>query len=423
MDNMNEVFDAKVTIRGTCILLHLLRSYWVRVARILLDNWFCLWKNFQEVLEVIRSLEMWYALSGEDSVKVCLLLVSNMVFMGRESKNYIADNLIELVDDLTAHEVAVMLKNKKNVSLTKKTKKIDSLKKIETYNVYGFVWSLKYCRYILEMYEYSKLWWKKDLLVIPRGLALSKIGKFEKEDYCALFAEWSNLILSMAPTSTELLQPWLIRSMDYFQTLLFEQQSKQVVESVLVFTSEELVAEYHSITASVQLIENVGDDDPSIILKELDAIKQRMNATERFIKFRNDNLSEDLVAKQFVEKEVKSFDGKSIGNQFVQHPLESPNGKRPESSVSDVLNGEVSFDKKRPNIYHGESSKNEALSEEFHPKEYDKNVHESGDEKISESEIIYVLTGEVSCDKYVGGFYDGESSKFIHDTTTPSSST
>ncbi|GKC15615.1 hypothetical protein Tco_1012397, partial [Tanacetum coccineum] len=325
--------------------------------------------------------------------------------MVRESKNYIADNLIELVDDLTAwdaypwgeyfwrasyrklvnvisrHEVVVMLKNKTNVSLTKKTKKIDSSKKIKTYNVYGFVWSLK-----------------KDLLVIPRGLAWSKIGKFEKGDYGALFAEWSNPILSMAPTSTELLQPWLIHSMDYFRTLLVDGQPND------------------PITASHQ-----GDGDPSIVLKELDAVKQRMNAIERFIKSRNDNLSEDSVAKQFVEKEIESSDVKpdsaisnSIGNQLVQHLLESPNGKMPESSILDVLNGVVSFDKKRPNIYHCESSKNEALSKEFDPKEYDNNVHESCDGKVSKSKIINVLTGEVSCDKYAGGFYDGESSKLYY---------
>nr|GFA21246.1 hypothetical protein [Tanacetum cinerariifolium] len=153
---------------------------------------------------------------------------------------------------------------------------------------------------------------------------------------------------------------------------------------------------------SKQLIKNVRDGDPSTVLKELVAVKQMMNAIERFIKSKNDNLSEDSVAKQSIEKEIKSSFGKSIGNQFVQHPLESPNEKRPESSISDVLNGEVSFDRKRPNIYHGESSKNEASSEEFDPKEYDKNAHESGDEKVSKSEIINVLTGEVSCDKYTG---------------------
>ncbi|GKA22033.1 hypothetical protein Tco_0707995, partial [Tanacetum coccineum] len=102
----------------------------------------------------------------------------------------------------------------------------------------------------------------------------------------------------------------------------------------------------------------MGDGDPSIVLKELDVVKQRMNAIERFIKLKNDNLSEDSVVKQYVEKEIESSDGKpdsaildvfigeiscenlvqeqlqsrdmciqSIANQFVLHPFESPNGK------------------------------------------------------------------------------------------------
>ncbi|GJW02302.1 hypothetical protein Tco_1561158 [Tanacetum coccineum] len=221
------------------------------------------------------------------------------------------------------------------------------------------------------MYKNNKFWWKKDPLVIPRGLAWSKISNFEKRDYGDLFAEWSNPILCMAPTSTELLQPWLIHSMDYFRTLLFEQQPKEVVESVPLFTSEELLV----------------------------AVKQRMNAIERFIKSRNYNLSEDSVAKQSVEKEIESSHEKadsaisnvligeiscqnlvqeqiqsrdmriqSITNQIVQHLLESPKVKRTESSILDVFHGELSF---------VETSKNEALSEEFDPNEYDKNVDDS----------------------------------------------
>ncbi|GJY37590.1 phospholipase-like protein [Tanacetum coccineum] len=299
-----------------------------------------------DLLELIRKPKMWFALSDEDSVKVCLLLISNIVFMGRESKNYIANNLIELVDDLSAWD--------------------------------AYPWGEYFWRALYRMLV--------NVIIIPRGLAWLKIGNFEKGDYGALFAEWSNPILCMAPTSTELLQPWLIRSMDYFRTLLvdgqpngpitaspegiqpiicaavvhdpqFEQQPKEVVESVPLFTSEELVAKYHSITTTVQLIKNVGDGDPSIILKELADVKQRMNAIERFIKSRNDNLSEDSVAKQSVEKEIESSDGKadsaisnvligeiscqnlvqeqlqsrdmciqSITNQIVQHPLESPKG-------------------------------------------------------------------------------------------------
>ncbi|GKD80776.1 phospholipase-like protein, partial [Tanacetum coccineum] len=178
MDNVIEVFDAK--------------------ARILLDNWFSVYENSKgryffrfknspfidrvfpekigqplkrvrviDLLVVTRSAHLWSALSDEDAVKVCLLLVVNIVFMDREPKNYIADNLLELVDDLptwdaypwgeyiwkafyrrtvnviSRHRVAVMMKNQKNVSIRKKKKKSPTSKKNETYNVYGFVWALK----------------------------------------------------------------------------------------------------------------------------------------------------------------------------------------------------------------------------------------------------------------------------------------
>nr|GEX86577.1 hypothetical protein [Tanacetum cinerariifolium] len=67
-----------------------------------------------------------------------------------------------------------------------------------------------------QMYTNNKYRWKKDPLVIPRSLSWSKIGNFEKGDYGILFAEWYSPILSMAPTSNELLQRWFIRSMEYF---------------------------------------------------------------------------------------------------------------------------------------------------------------------------------------------------------------
>ncbi|GKD60193.1 hypothetical protein Tco_1297702 [Tanacetum coccineum] len=350
MENTRSVFDAKVTVRGT---LHTLTS--------------------------IKEL------------------LGQSVNERRRTR---------LVNVISRHKEAVKLKNKKDVSRTKKTKKIDSSKKIETYNVYGFVWSLKI--YILEMYRNNKFWWKKDPLVIPRGLAWSKIGNFEKGDYGQLFAEWSNPILCMAPTSTELLQPWLIRSIDYFRTLLVDGQpngpltaSPQGIQPIICpavvhdpqFDQEpkELVAEYHSITISVQLLENVGDGDPSIVLKELVVVKQRMDAIERFIKSKNDNFSEHSVAKQCVKKKLNLLMERPISNtnQFAQHPLESPKRKMPKSSYSDVFLSELSV---------VETSKNEALSKEFDPKEYDKNVVDSGDGKV-----IFIVH-LISCDNYVGGF-------------------
>ncbi|GKA87441.1 hypothetical protein Tco_0809205 [Tanacetum coccineum] len=272
-----------------------------------------------EVLEVIRSPERWSALSDEDSVKCLGCIPMGIIFLER---------------------------------FVPKAKKIDSSKKIETYNVYGFIWSLKI--YILEMYRNSKFWWKKDPLVIPRGLAWSKIDG------------QPNGPITASPEGIQLMIEAAV-----VHDPQFEQQPKQVVESVPLFTSEELVAEYHSITTTVQLIENVGDGDPSIVLKELAAVKQRMNVIELFIKSRNDNLLEDSVAKQYVEKEIEFSDGKA------------------DSAISNVLIGEISCQ----NLFQEQLQCRDMLGE---------------------SEIINVLTSQVSCDKYVGGFYECESSKLYY---------
>ncbi|GJS92955.1 hypothetical protein Tco_0799923 [Tanacetum coccineum] len=213
-----------------------------------------------DLLVLTRSARLWFALSDEDAVKVCLLLVVNIVFVDREPKNYIVDNLLELVDDLP------------------------------TWNAYPGI-------YILEMYTNSKYWWKKDPLVIPRGLSWSKISKFKKGDYGTLFAEWYNPILSMAPTSNELLQPWFIRSMEYFgsrdvehEPLLIDHEipvaevalERQSEPDVTMFTREELVAEHHAIKERVQIIENLADADPSIVLQQLAAVKERITTIETF---------------------------------------------------------------------------------------------------------------------------------------------
>ncbi|GKE50367.1 hypothetical protein Tco_1481625 [Tanacetum coccineum] len=116
-----------------------------------------------------------------------------------------------------------------------------------------------------------------------------------------------------------------------------------------------------------------------------------MDAIERFIKSKNDNFSEHSVAKQCVKKKLNLLMERPISNtnQFAQHPLESPKRKMPKSSYSDVFLSELSV---------VETSKNEALSKEFDPKEYDKNVVDSGDGKV-----IFIVH-LISCDNYVGGF-------------------
>ncbi|GJX94558.1 retrovirus-related pol polyprotein from transposon TNT 1-94 [Tanacetum coccineum] len=255
------------------------------------------------------------------------------------------------------------------------------------------------------------------------------LGKFEKEDYGSLFAKWSNPILSMAPTSIELLQSRFIRSVKYFCTSLVNGQhnlsltaSPQVLpqvdaaavepepplvghvfvhepqlqletglvfeheppvehdsahtindfdvaieeqsESVPMFIREELVAEHHAIITSVQFIETVIVGDPSFVVKELIAVKKMIIAIEKIIKSKNDDMSEDSVAKQFVQKEVGSCDEKA------------------QSAILDVFIGEVSCDKFVRNIYDGESSKNNDMCEDYVANESVHKEVKAGDGKV-----------------------------------------
>ncbi|GJS77492.1 hypothetical protein Tco_0727373 [Tanacetum coccineum] len=171
---------------------------------------------------------------------------------------------------------------------------------------------------------------------------------------------------------------------------------KEQFELVPMFTREELVVEHHAIITSVQLIENVGDGDPSFVVKELAAVKKMIFSIEKFIKSKNDDMSEDSMAKQFVPKELESADGK------------------PQSSISNVFIGEVSCDKFVPNLYDGESSKNDDISEDLVAKQFVQKELESADGKLPQSAISDVLNGEVSCDKFVHNLYDGKSSKLYY---------
>nr|GEV34883.1 hypothetical protein [Tanacetum cinerariifolium] len=107
-------------------------------------------------------------------------------------------------------------KKKKAAKSSKKKNKADeeSPKKMTTYNLYGFMWSLKI--YILEIFPNSKYWWKKDPDVIPRGISWSIIENFRKRNCSRLYAQWSSPILTFVPSDNEFVQSWCIDSFQYF---------------------------------------------------------------------------------------------------------------------------------------------------------------------------------------------------------------
>ncbi|GJX06290.1 hypothetical protein Tco_0194222 [Tanacetum coccineum] len=149
----------------------------------------------------------------------------------------------------------------------------------------------------------------------------------------------------------------------------FDVAIEEQSESVPMFIREELVAEHHAIITSVQFIETVIVGDPSFVVKELIAVKKMIIAIEKIIKSKNDDMSEDSVAKQFVQKEVGSCDEKA------------------QSAILDVFIGEVSCDKFVRNIYDGESSKNNDMCEDYVANESVHKEVKAGDGKTNMNEL------------------------------------
>nr|GEU95156.1 hypothetical protein [Tanacetum cinerariifolium] len=92
-----------------------------------------------------------------------------------------------------------------------------------TYNLYGFAWAFKI--WILETYPNSTLWWSKKKNVLPRGLAWTKISKFEKSDYDRLFGPVSIHNVDLYSTPAEKREPWFIASIPFINGLVDEDKN------------------------------------------------------------------------------------------------------------------------------------------------------------------------------------------------------
>ncbi|GJV05663.1 phospholipase-like protein [Tanacetum coccineum] len=108
-----------------------------------------------ELLGVLRHTETWIGLSDMDAVRVCLLLVAELVFMGKEDMNCIPRNLVSLVEDFDCWNdypwgeyMWVKFYNRTvNVAADHKAFHLDKKKQNPdyylTYNLYGFPLAFK----------------------------------------------------------------------------------------------------------------------------------------------------------------------------------------------------------------------------------------------------------------------------------------
>ncbi|GJU71290.1 phospholipase-like protein, partial [Tanacetum coccineum] len=157
-----------------------------------------------ELLGVLRNTETWIGLSDMDAVRVCLLLVAELVFMGKEDRNCIPRHLVSLVEDFDCWnmypwgEYMWVKFYQRTVNVAAKHREFHLVKKKQnpnyypTYNLYGFPLSFKI--WIFETYPNSRKWWSKKDNVLPRALAWSNVAKFGKNDY--------NGLSSWEPTSS-----------------------------------------------------------------------------------------------------------------------------------------------------------------------------------------------------------------------------
>ncbi|GKA11344.1 hypothetical protein Tco_0690777, partial [Tanacetum coccineum] len=175
----------------------------------------------KELWQIIDTEKLWCALDDEDAVRVSLLFVLKIVFMGREEFLNVPLHILSLAEDFFAWnsfpwgEYMWQYFYKRTLNVVKSHAEKKDPKKMTTYNLSGFVWALKIL--ILEINSLSTLWWAKQQDVIPRGLALSNFNHFQKTYYNLLFGQDSIPNLVLLPTSGELKADWLVHSQYYFK--------------------------------------------------------------------------------------------------------------------------------------------------------------------------------------------------------------
>ncbi|PWA92361.1 phospholipase-like protein [Artemisia annua] len=136
-----------------------------------------------DLLGVLEDEELFGKLSDDDAVRLCLLLVLEVIFMGRLLTEQVDDKLLRFVEDLQAwnsfpwgeHIWRQLYNQILNVVARHRFQHLKgletSLKFVPTYTLSGFVWAFKI--WILENFGRSNRWWNKRPDVIPRGVAWS----------------------------------------------------------------------------------------------------------------------------------------------------------------------------------------------------------------------------------------------------------
>ncbi|GJT64930.1 phospholipase-like protein [Tanacetum coccineum] len=147
-----------------------------------------------ELLGVLRNTETWIGLFDMDAVRVCLLLVVELVFMGKEDRICIPMHLVSLVEDFDCWnmypwgEYMWVKFYQRTVNVAAKHREFHLVKKKQnpnyypTYNLYGFPLSFKDSNPNLELYatpvEQQTEWFKARIKYI-NGLVEKNVFEYD----------------------------------------------------------------------------------------------------------------------------------------------------------------------------------------------------------------------------------------------------
>ncbi|PWA65872.1 phospholipase-like protein [Artemisia annua] len=147
-----------------------------------------------DLIGVLEDEERFRKLSDEDAIRISLLLVLEVIFMGRLLTCQVDDTLMRLVENLVAwnafscgeHIWTHLYDQLHNVMDKHIDKHLLGLKKNPTYvPTYTLIW-------ILETFERCERWWTKNPNVIPRAIAWSRKSIFKRSDHSSLFEKIAN---------------------------------------------------------------------------------------------------------------------------------------------------------------------------------------------------------------------------------------
>ncbi|GJQ90391.1 phospholipase-like protein [Tanacetum coccineum] len=152
-----------------------------------------------DLIGVIEDEETFQKLCDEDSIRLCLILCLEVIFMGRLLTCPVDDTLFRLVESLEdwncfpwgEHIWTHLYDQIQNVIEKHSDEHYFGMKKdpkyVPMYTLSGFVFAFQV--WIFESFERCNCWWSKDPNVIPRAVGWSKKSIFNRSDCGYLFAK------------------------------------------------------------------------------------------------------------------------------------------------------------------------------------------------------------------------------------------